>query len=46
MHRYYVLQEGARDVKWDQLICQSPQLQASKIRIRVAAVRLNRRLPL
>jgi hypothetical protein len=30
-------------VKWDQLICQNPQLQARKIRIRVAAVRRIRR---
>jgi hypothetical protein len=32
MHRYDVLKEGVRDVKWDQLICQRPQLHTSKIR--------------
>jgi hypothetical protein len=33
------MKEGAQDVKWDQLIFQNPQLNASKIRICVAAVR-------
>jgi hypothetical protein len=28
-----VLKEGVHDVKWDQLICQNPQLHASNIRI-------------
>jgi hypothetical protein len=32
-HRYDFLKEGSYDVKRDQLICQKPQLHASKIRI-------------
>jgi hypothetical protein len=31
LHRYDVSKEGVHDVKWDQLICQKPQLHASKI---------------
>jgi hypothetical protein len=38
------LKEGAHDVKWDQLICQNPQLNASKILTRVADVLRIRRL--
>jgi hypothetical protein len=38
-HGYDFLKEGAHDVKWDQLICQNLQLNAIKIRIRIAAVR-------